>query len=145
MPRETQAFLLARTLQALFEKLNNRSRNAPQETVQYEKLFGDPWLSDLRKFLGQRVFQKCICSYVVGLRLNCTELEGDEDLLSDERTFHKVLLNDGEGIYSCECQFSEKTGLPCEHIFKVLLMKKKGYTDHVQSRCPLGFAGRLAL
>lgn len=85
---------------------------------------------ELRQRLCKKIFQKLMrelsssLTCLVNLTENRNIYEIQEQNLPEDHSF-KVSFDSEMASWSCECRLSEKIGIPCSHIIKVMLLSRQ--------------------
>lgn len=85
---------------------------------------------ELRQRLCKKIFQKLMrelsssLTCLVNLTENRNIYEIQEQNLPEDHSF-KVSFDSEMASWSCGCRLSEKIGIPCSHIIKVMLLSRQ--------------------
>lgn len=81
------------------------------------------------------LLREFMLNYVGALQMNAVGREGQGHVVAESTGAQFRLRADSAGLLSCECQYREKTGLPCSHIIRALWTQgRRDYQAHIATR-----------
>ena len=93
-------------------------------------------IEELRIKLNKRVFRKLMMEMSISITclINLTDNSNTYEVVEQDlrqATFLVKFISEGKWV--CECELSEKIGLPCSHILKVILLLKQRIHSSINS------------
>ena len=109
IPRETNFSQVFVKLANKADKINEMQPLIRIETYNFESVFKIPEIRDIRLKLNKSTFQRFIREVSKAVTIDYNEC------------YKMCMMKEDSSKWQCQCEFQDKTGLPCKHIIKTII------------------------